>query len=77
MSRGVTESLHSVRVVSQFVSLEESPLAGAARNIPDTPFELDPDWEVDPDSLEILEKIGALPFPVARVSDFPFIDVCA
>ena len=45
--------------MSQLVPLEDSPLAGAARNIPDKPFELDPDWEVDPESLEIMEKIGA------------------
>ena len=44
----------------QFVALEDSPLSGAARNIPDKPFELDPDWEVDPESLEIMEKIGVL-----------------
>lgn len=59
-------------VVSQFASLEESPLAGAARNIPDKPFELDPDWEVDPESLEILEKIGA----PRILSSFAYVNRC-
>ena len=45
--------------VVQFVSMADSPLSGAVRNIPDKPFELAPDWEVEPESLEIMEKIGA------------------
>jgi len=47
--------------VAQLVPLNKSPLAGAGMNIPARPFELDPDWEVDPASLNIGEKIGALP----------------
>ena len=43
----------------QLVSLEESPLHGALKSIPRTPFELDPEYEVDPSQLVIMEKIGA------------------
>lgn len=39
--------------------LDKSPLKGAGINIPARPFELDPDWEVDPESLDIGAKIGA------------------
>ena len=43
----------------QLVSLEESPLHGALKSIPRKPFELDPEYEVDPSQLVIMEKIGA------------------
>lgn len=50
----------------QLKPLEHSRLKGAGINIPSAPFELDPDWEVDPESLHIEEKIGVcshwLPF---------------
>ena len=42
----------------QLVSLEESPLHGALKSIPRKPFELDPEYEVDPSQLVIMEKIG-------------------
>lgn len=42
----------------QLVPLDKSPLAGAGMNIPARPFELDPDWEIDPSALEIGGKIG-------------------
>ena len=45
----------------QLVSLEESPLHGALKSIPRKPFELDPEYEVDPSQLVIMEKIGARP----------------
>lgn len=45
----------------QLKPLESSKLKGAGINIPSAPFQLDPDWEVDPESLNIEEKIGASP----------------
>ena len=45
--------------LAQLVSLEESPLHGALKSIPRRPFELDPEYEVDPSQLVIMEKIGA------------------
>lgn len=54
--------------------LEKSPLAGAGMNIPARPFELDPDWEIDPQSLNIGEKIGAPRVVCSRhvCTDLPF-----
>ena len=43
----------------QLVRLEKSRLSKVAiENISDTPEDLEPDWEVDPSVLDILEKIG-------------------
>ena len=47
----------------QLVTLERSPLSSAVKHIPEKPFELDPDWEVDPESLTIMEKIGVFQDP--------------
>lgn len=49
----------------QLVPLERSALKGATMNIPAKPFDLDPDWEVDPESLEVGAKIGAHQTPQA------------
>ena len=52
--------LSKLRVhVLQLVPLDRSSLKGATINIPSKPFELDPDWEVDPASLDLGAKIGA------------------
>lgn len=68
LGRGGVHKCCRVLVALQLAPLEDSPLAGAARNIPDKPFELDPDWEVDPESLEIMEKIGAPQFKLTNFS---------
>jgi hypothetical protein len=52
--------IHKLRLrVLQLVPLDRSSLKGASINIPSKPFDLDPDWEVDPDSLQVGAKIGA------------------
>ena len=45
----------------QFVPLAESALSGALVHIPSDIYDLDPDWEVDPDSLQLMGKLGAPP----------------
>lgn len=44
----------------QLVDLAESHLSGKMRDIPENIVDLEVDWEIDPDSLHIMEKIGAL-----------------
>jgi hypothetical protein len=58
--------------VLQLVPLERSALKGATMNIPSKPFDLDPDWEVDPESLEVGAKIGA-----PKATSKPCCDVCS
>ena len=41
------------------MDLEASFLSGKIQKIPDNILDLDPDWEIDPDALQLLEKIGA------------------
>ncbi len=48
------------RSQTQFVLLAESALSGALVHIPSDIYDLDPDWEIDPASLIILEKLGVL-----------------
>lgn len=45
--------------LAQFVPLAESALSGALVHIPSDIYDLDPDWEIDPDSLELMGKLGA------------------
>ena len=53
----------------QLVRLEKSWLSKLAiKNISDTPEELEPDWEVDPAFLKILENIGV---PLGAIFLFP------
>ena len=49
----------------QLVDLAHSHLSGKMQDIPDNILDLDPDWEIDPDALVLLEKIGA-PMPTYR-----------
>ena len=42
----------------QLVPLEDSPLSGAIVHIPDNIADLDPDWEIDPATLIIMDKLG-------------------
>ena len=44
---------------AQFVPLADSALSGALVHIPSDIYDLDPDWEIDPDSLELMGKLGA------------------
>jgi hypothetical protein len=45
----------------QLVPLSESSLSGAMVHIPKNVYDLEADWEIDPASLEIKEKIGKPP----------------
>ena len=47
--------------LAQFVPLADSALSGALVHIPSDIYDLDPDWEIDPDSLELMGKLGAPP----------------
>ncbi len=42
----------------QLVDLSDSHLSGKMRDIPENIVDLEVDWEIDPDALTILEKIG-------------------
>ena len=46
-------------VLAQLVDLAHSHLSGKMQDIPDNILDLDPDWEIDPDALVLLDKIGA------------------
>lgn len=46
--------------------LESSKLKGAGINIPARPFDLDADWEIDPNSLQIEEIIGEGEFGIVH-----------
>ena len=48
-------------VLAQLVDLAHSHLSGKMQDIPDNILDLDPDWEIDPDALVLLEKIGSPP----------------
>ncbi len=43
---------------AQLVDLAESHLSGKIQHIPDNMYDLDADWEIDPKSLTLMEKIG-------------------
>ena len=47
--------------LAQFVPLADSALSGALVHIPSDIYDLDPDWEIDPNSLELMGKLGAPP----------------
>ena len=42
----------------QLVDLADSALSGKIQHIPDNMYDLDADWEIDPKSLTLMEKIG-------------------
>ena len=44
--------------VLQLVDLADSALSGKIQHIPDNMYDLDADWEIDPKSLTLMEKIG-------------------
>lgn len=44
--------------VLQLVDLADSNLSGKIQHIPDNMYDLDADWEIDPKSLTLMEKIG-------------------
>ena len=42
----------------QLTDLADSGLSGKIQHIPDNMYDLDADWEIDPKSLTLMEKIG-------------------
>ncbi len=44
--------------VVQLVDLGDSRLSGKMQDIPENIVDLEVDWEIDPDALQVLEKIG-------------------
>ena len=42
----------------QLVDLADSGLSGKIQHIPENMYDLDADWEIDPKSLTLMEKIG-------------------
>ncbi|KAL4856575.1 SUMO-activating enzyme subunit 2 [Chlorella vulgaris] len=48
------------------VDLKDSKLAGMFGHVPQQMFDFDPEWEIDPDSLEIMEKLGEGEFGVVH-----------
>ena len=55
----------------QFVDLSKSRLSGAIDNFPKDEFDFDPDWEIDPRDLIIMDKLGA---PGAYCGRSPTVD---
>ena len=45
----------------QLVDLSNSHLSGAIVNFPKDEFDFDPDWEIDPKDVIILDKLGEHP----------------
>lgn len=50
----------------QLVRLEDSPLSGAIARIPDDITDLEPDWEIDPATLIIMDKLGEGEFGIVH-----------
>jgi tRNA A-37 threonylcarbamoyl transferase component Bud32 len=50
----------------KLVALEDSPLSGAIVHIPDNMSDLDPDWEIDPATLIIMDKLGEGEFGIVH-----------
>ncbi|KAL4446296.1 hypothetical protein ABPG77_003103 [Micractinium sp. CCAP 211/92] len=48
------------------VELKDSKLAGVFGYVPQQMFDFDPEWEIDPNSLEIMEKLGEGEFGVVH-----------
>ncbi len=42
----------------QFMDLGDSRLSGKMQDIPENIVDLEVDWEIDPEALQVLEKIG-------------------
>lgn len=52
----------------QFVDLASSSLSGAISRIPKNELDFDPDWEIDPREIVLMDKLGALiPFFLASL----------
>ena len=45
-------------VLMQLTDLADSGLSGKIQHIPENMYDLDADWEIDPKSLTLMEKIG-------------------
>ncbi len=43
----------------QLLDLSHSHLSGAIVNFPKDDFDFDPDWEIDPKDVIIMDKLGA------------------
>ena len=44
----------------QLVELSESSLSAAINKIPKNELDFDPDWEVDPSEIRLMDKLGRL-----------------
>lgn len=42
----------------QFVDLSDSHLSGAIKRFPKDDFDFDPDWEIDPKDVVLMDKLG-------------------
>lgn len=52
----------------QLVELGDSHFSGKMPDLPENIVDLEVDWEIDPNSLKLLEKIGALGGCTAQVT---------
>jgi len=48
----------------QFVALVDSRLSGAVDSFAKDELDFDPDWEIDPKDVKLLDKLGGLPRPL-------------
>ena len=57
-----------VVIVMQYVDLSDSRLSGAIARIPKNELDFDPDWEIDPKDIVLLDKLGkpVMPDPVTQ-----------
>ena len=47
-------------MLMQLTDLADSGLSGKIQHIPENMYDLDADWEIDPKSLTLMEKIGTV-----------------
>lgn len=53
--------MHWWLICLQFLELTDSSLAAAIDKIPKNDLDFDPDWEVDPSEIKLMDKLGNFP----------------
>ena len=54
---------HGVVLPVQLVNLPDSRLSGHCSKIHHAEYEYDPDWEIDPKEIKLMDKLGGCPLP--------------
>ena len=60
----------------QLTDLADSGLSGKIQHIPENMYDLDADWEIDPKSLTLMEKIGTASIRALSAWSLPVAHTC-